>query len=63
MGHDQTFDHTADLGLRIHASDLSDLFQTAAEALFDVSWLTAARSGRSTPWTFPWGQSPSRACC
>ena len=36
MGHYETFDHTADLGLRIHAADLSDLFQTAAEGLFDV---------------------------
>ena len=36
MGQWQTFDHTADLGLRIHASDLPDLFRTAAEGLFDV---------------------------
>ena len=36
MGRSETFDHTADLGLRIHASDLSDLFRTAAEGLFDV---------------------------
>ena len=36
MGHTETFDHTADLGLRIRAADLADLFQTAAEGLFDV---------------------------
>jgi SHS2 domain-containing protein len=36
MGHSETFEHTADLGLRIFASDLPDLFRTAAEALFDV---------------------------
>ena len=36
MGHTETFDHTADLGLRIRATDLDDLFQTAAEGLFDV---------------------------
>src|SRR5437763_599964 len=36
MGHTETFDHTADLGLRIHAEDLDDLFKTAAEGLFDV---------------------------
>ena len=36
MGHTETFDHTADLGLRIRAADLGDLFQTAAEGLFDV---------------------------
>jgi SHS2 domain-containing protein len=30
------FDHTADLGLRVFASDLSDLFRTAAIGLFDV---------------------------
>jgi SHS2 domain-containing protein len=36
MGQTETFDHTADLGLRIRADDLGDLFQTAAEGLFDV---------------------------
>jgi SHS2 domain-containing protein len=36
MGRFETFDHTADLGLRVVASDLSDLFQTAASGLFDV---------------------------
>jgi SHS2 domain-containing protein len=36
MGHSETFDHTADLGLRIRAGDLDDLFQTAAEALFNA---------------------------
>ena len=36
MGQWQTFDHTADLGLRIHAPDLTDLFRTAGEGLFDI---------------------------
>ena len=36
MGRYESFDHTADLGLRIYATDLEDLFRTAAEALFDV---------------------------
>jgi len=36
MGHCETFDHTADLGLRIRGADLDDLFQTAAAGLFDV---------------------------
>ncbi len=36
MGRSETFEHTADLGLRIFATDLPDLFHTAAEALFDV---------------------------
>jgi SHS2 domain-containing protein len=36
MGRSETFDHTADLGLRIIAGDLPDLFQTAAMGLFDV---------------------------
>ncbi len=36
MGRFETFDHTADLGLRIVADDLADLFQTAAVGLFDV---------------------------
>ncbi len=36
MGQVETFDHTADLGLRVHAADLDDLFRTAAIGLFDV---------------------------
>lgn len=35
MGTVETFDHTADVGLRIRAADLDDLFRTAAEGLFD----------------------------
>lgn len=42
MGRVEVFDHTADLGLRIEGGDLSDLFRTAAEGLFDV--VTADRS-------------------
>jgi SHS2 domain-containing protein len=36
MGRVETFDHTADLGLRINGHDLPDLFRTAAAGLFDV---------------------------
>src|SRR5690348_3461783 len=36
MGHSETFDHTADLGLRVVGKDLSDLFETAAAGLFDA---------------------------
>jgi SHS2 domain-containing protein len=36
MGRVETFDHTADLGLRIEGDDLTDLFRTAAAGLFDV---------------------------
>jgi SHS2 domain-containing protein len=36
MGRAETFEHTADLGLRAVASDLEDLFRTAGEGLFDV---------------------------
>jgi SHS2 domain-containing protein len=36
MGRSETYEHTADLGLRIFASDLPDLFRTAAAGLFDV---------------------------
>jgi SHS2 domain-containing protein len=32
----ETFEHTADLGLRIRAADLNALFAEAAEALFEV---------------------------
>jgi SHS2 domain-containing protein len=35
MGAIETFDHTADVGLRIRGADLDDLFRTAAEGLFD----------------------------
>src|SRR5438552_4501603 len=32
----ETFEHTADLGLRIRAADLDTLFAEAAQALFDA---------------------------
>jgi SHS2 domain-containing protein len=35
MGTIEVFDHTADVGLRIIANDLDDLFRTAAGGLFD----------------------------
>jgi SHS2 domain-containing protein len=35
VGRSSWFEHTADVGLRIEAESLDDLFQTAAEALFD----------------------------
>ncbi len=35
MGSVETFDHTADVGLRITAETLDDLFQTAAEGMLD----------------------------
>lgn len=35
MGTIETFEHTADVGLRVRAADLDDLFRTAAEGLFD----------------------------
>lgn len=35
MGTIETFDHTADVGLRIEAGSLDDLFRTAAQGLFD----------------------------
>lgn len=34
MGRAELFEHTADLGLRVAAADLDDLFRTAAEGLF-----------------------------
>jgi SHS2 domain-containing protein len=42
MGKIEVFDHTADVGLRIHGDDLADLFRTAAEGLFD--YVVANRS-------------------
>ena len=35
MGTIIMFDHTADVGLRVRGDSLNDLFQTAAEGLFD----------------------------
>ena len=46
MGRSETFDHTADLGLRIHAADLADLFRTAALGLFDII-VANRRAGRT----------------
>ena len=36
MGRSETFEHTADLGLRVFATDLPDLFRAAGRGLFDV---------------------------
>ena len=36
MGTSETFDHTADVGLRVWGNSLDDVFQTAAEGLFDL---------------------------
>src|SRR4051812_46731066 len=35
MGTIETFEHTADVGLRVLGGDLDDLFRTAAEGMFD----------------------------
>ena len=35
MGSIEIFDHTADVGFRVRAATLDDLFATAAEAMFD----------------------------
>src|SRR4051794_2574695 len=35
LGTVEAFDHTADVGLRIVADDLDDLFRTAAQGVFD----------------------------
>lgn len=35
MGTIETFEHTADVGLRIRGDDLPDVFRTAAEGVFD----------------------------
>jgi SHS2 domain-containing protein len=36
VGRVELFEHTADLGLRVFAADLADLFRTAGEGLFDL---------------------------
>jgi SHS2 domain-containing protein len=36
MGHAETFEHTADVGLRAYGQDLPDLFEAAASGLFDA---------------------------
>jgi SHS2 domain-containing protein len=36
MGQAETFEHTADLGLRVTGRDLPDLFEATAAGLFDV---------------------------
>ena len=48
MGRSETFEHTADLGLRIFGADLPDLFQTAGEGLFDV--IVANLADVRAPW-------------
>ena len=46
MGTFETFDHTADVGLRVAGSDLDDLFRTAARGLMG---LIAADPGAIRP--------------
>lgn len=36
MGRAETFEHTADLGLRVYGDDLADLFESAGCGLFDI---------------------------
>jgi SHS2 domain-containing protein len=36
MGRAETFEHTADLGLRVFGGDLPDVFEAAAAGLFDA---------------------------
>ena len=36
MAQVETFEHTADLGLRVRAVEISDLFRAAAEGLFGI---------------------------
>jgi SHS2 domain-containing protein len=43
MGQAETFEHTADLGLRVLGKDLPDLFESAAAGLFDA--IVANRDG------------------
>jgi SHS2 domain-containing protein len=35
VGTSETFEHTADVGLRVRGGSLDDVFRTAAEGLFD----------------------------
>jgi SHS2 domain-containing protein len=53
----ETFDHTADLGLRIRAADLDTLFVEAAQALFGtiVEDLTTVRPSQKIDVQLPGG--------
>ena len=60
MGTVETFDHTADVGLRVRGDSLSDLFATAAGALAD---LTVANRSEVRPTLTEslqlWAESPT----
>ena len=51
----ETFDHTADLGLRVRAENLSALFEEAAQALFEtiVEDLTSVQPDRCVDVALP----------
>ena len=51
MGTTEIFDHTADVGFRIHGDSLNDLFATAAEAMFD--YIVANRDEVDVAFTHP----------
>lgn len=48
MGHFETIDHTADVGIAAHGSTLSELFETMAEGLF--SFIVDAGSVENRVW-------------
>ncbi len=53
MARIEWFEHTADIGMRVHADSPEELFQTAAEALFDLIVVDrqTVRPERSQPFT------------
>ena len=62
MGRSETFEHTADLGLRVFAADLPDLFRTAGYGLFDVIVANREDVQSSPPRCFLCPRKPPRRC-
>ena len=63
MGRSETFEHTADLGLRVFAADLPDLFRTAGEGLFDVIVANRGDVRVVATESFSCPRKPPRTCC
>ena len=63
MGRSETFEHTADLGLRIFSDDLPDLLETAGERLFDaiVDNRADVRAVETEPVAL--AADPPKTCC
>ena len=60
----ETFEHTADLGLRIRAADLPSLFADAGRGLFSIIVADLDQHRAAPEWRLRTGRAaPATICC